>query len=104
MIIATSGVDPLGFKMKIAHRCEMGISVLQEFWGLGAGKALVQACIECARAAGYLQMELSVVRDNERAVGLYKKMGFVEIGLNERGFRKQDGTYQALITMALPLV
>ena len=44
------------------------------------------------------------MRDNERAVGLYKKMGFVEIGLNERGFRKQDGTYQALITMALPLV
>lgn len=102
-IIGTAGVDGAGGRMKIAHRCEMGISVLKEFWGLGAGKALMQACIECAKAAKYQQLELLVVKENKRAVELYSKYGFKEIGYNARGFRRKDGTYQGLMSMALEL-
>ena len=30
----------------------MGISILKEYWGLGLGKALSEACILCAKEAG----------------------------------------------------
>ena len=34
------------------------------------------ACIECAKNAGYLQLELEVVADNAFAVRLYESVGF----------------------------
>lgn len=40
------------------HRAEFGISIAKEFWGLGIGQALTAACIDCARKAGYAQLEL----------------------------------------------
>ena len=33
--------------------------------GIGIGRALTEACIECARAAGYVQLELEAVAENE---------------------------------------
>lgn len=48
----------------VRHRAEFGISIAQEYWGLGIGRALMDACIECARKAGYVQLELNVVANN----------------------------------------
>ena len=59
--------------------------------------------IECAKRAGYSQIELDVVKDNERAVKLYKSLGFVEYGENRRGFKNKKGEYQSLILMKLNL-
>ncbi|PZQ60637.1 MAG: hypothetical protein DI570_13835 [Phenylobacterium zucineum] len=42
--------------------------------GKGAGKALLRAAIERARAAGYRELQLDVLSDNP-AVGLYREMG-----------------------------
>ena len=71
--------------------------------GRGIGCALTAACIDCARQAGYLQLELDVVADNARAIALYKKLGFVEYGRNPRGFRKRNGDYQELVYMRVEL-
>lgn len=71
--------------------------------GQGIGYALTAACIDCARQAGYLQLELDVVADNARAIALYKKLGFVEYGRNPRGFRKRNGDYQELVYMRVEL-
>ena len=73
------------------------------YWGQGIGYALTAACIDCARQAGYLQLELDVVADNARAIALYKKLGFVEYGRNPRGFRKRNGDYQELVYMRAEL-
>ena len=78
------------------HRASFGISVEKASWGLGIGRALTQACIECARAAGYSQLELDVVSANETAVSLYKSTGFVEYGRNPKGFRTRSGQWQEL--------
>ena len=66
-IAGMAGIEAVGSKYKVKHRAEFGISVLKEYWGLGLGKALMQACIQCAREAGYVQLELNVVAENERA-------------------------------------
>ena len=41
--------------------------------------------------------------ENERALSMYRRSGFVEFGRNPRGFRKRDGEYQILISMGMEL-
>ena len=100
---ATAGFEAVGRSIKIRHRCDFGISVDRAYWGLGIGKALTEACIECAVKAGYEQMELQAVSENERALELYRKAGFTEFGRNPKGFREKEGGYQELVYMRLEL-
>lgn len=102
-VAGTAGVDAIGGKYKLRHRAEFGISVLKEYWGLGIGRALMDACIECARQAGYAQLELTVVAENARAVEMYRRAGFVEFGRNPRGFNSRLSGYQELVSMRLEL-
>ena len=71
-IVGTAGIESIGKKDKVKHRAELGISIEKNSWGYGIGRALVIACIECAKQAGYLQLELNVVEENARAIALYK--------------------------------
>ena len=102
-VVGTAGIEAVGSKYKVRHRAELGISVLKAYWGLGLGKALTRACIQCARDAGYVQLELNAVAENERALELYRSVGFVEFGRNPRGFRSRTGRYQELVYMLLEL-
>ena len=102
-VVGTAGISEIGPKVKIRHRAEFGISVLREYWGLGLGKALTKACIQCAKDAGYVQVELNVVADNSKAISLYKSLGFEEFGRNPRGFLSRESGFQELIYMLLVL-
>ncbi|MBQ7183193.1 MAG: GNAT family N-acetyltransferase [Clostridia bacterium] len=103
VVAGTAGVDRIGAAVKLRHRASFGISIDEAWWGRGIGKALTEACIECAAAAGYLQLELEVVADNERALRLYRGAGFKEYGRNPKGFRTRDGRWQENVFMALDL-
>jgi RimJ/RimL family protein N-acetyltransferase len=103
VVVGTAGIEAVGKKYKIRHRAEFGISVAKEFWGLGIGQALTIACIECAKVAGYVQLELNVVADNVRALSIYKKAGFVEYGRNPKGFNSRLAGFQEVIYMRLEL-
>ena len=102
-IAGTAGIESVGDKYKVKHRAEFGIGILKEYWGLGLGKALTMACIQCARDAGYDQLELNVVAENERALSMYRNLGFVEFGRNPRGFNSKNTGYQELVYMLLEL-
>ena len=102
-IAGTAGIESVGEKYKVKHRAEFGIGILKEYWGLGLGKALTKACIQCAIDAGYEQLELNVVAENERALSLYRSLGFVEYGRNPRGFNSKISGYQELVYMLLEL-
>ena len=102
-VVGMAGIESLGSKEKICHRAEFGISVDQAYWGLGIGRALTDACIECAKAAGYAQLELQAVEANERAVALYRSEGFVAYGRNPRGFRSRIDGWQPILLMRLAL-
>ena len=101
--VGTAGIDAVGTRDKLKHRAELGISVEKAFWGLGIGRALLRGCVACAKEAGYAQLELSVVGENERALALYESEGFVEYGRNPRGFRTRDGRWQELVLMRMEL-
>ena len=102
-VAGLAGIECVGRKDKVKHRAELGISVDKEYWGLGIGRALLEACLECARKAGYSQVELEVVADNERAVSLYESDGFVVYGRNPRGFRSRLTGWQEVLLMRLEL-
>ena len=102
-IVGTSGIEAVGKKYKVKHRAEFGISVLKAYWGLGVGKALTKACIQCAKEAGYEQLELNAVAENSTALSLYRSLGFEEFGRNPRGFYSRESGYQELIYMLLKL-
>ena len=102
-IVGTAGIDAVGAFYKLRHRAEFGVNILKEYWGLGVGRALMEACIQCAREAGYAQLELSVVTENTRAIALYQKAGFVEFGRNPKGFRSRTAGFQEIVFMGLEL-
>ena len=64
---------------------------------------LTEACIECAKAAGYAQLELEIVAENTTAISLYRSVGFTEYGQNPKGFRSRLSGWQELVLMRLEL-
>ena len=102
-IVGSAGIAAVGGRRKVVHRARFGISILTEHWGMGIGRVLMGSCIDCARRAGYTQLELELVADNERALSLYRRAGFEEYGRNPRGYRSTAAGYQELVHMKLEL-
>ena len=102
-VVGTAGIECVARKEKTRHRAEFGISVDKSYWGLGIGRALTEACMECAKSAGYVQVELKAVAENKNALALYKSVGFVEYGRNPKGFRSRLSGWQELVLMRLEL-
>ena len=102
-IVGSAGITAVGGRRKVVHRARFGISILKEYWGMGIGRMMMEASIDCARRAGYAQLELEVVVGNERAVSLYRCAGFEEYGRNPRGYRSAVAGYQELVHMRLEL-
>ena len=101
--VGLAGIEAVGWKDKVKHRAEFGISVDKAYWGLGIGRALMNACIECAKKAVYAQLELNVVAENQRAIALYHSAGFVEFGRNPKGFHSRLTGWQEVALMRLEL-
>ena len=102
-VVGSAGIDRISKSYKLKHRANFGISIERAAWGLGIGRELLRACVECARKAGYAQVELDVVETNTNAIALYKSEGFVEYGLNPKGFNSRISGMQGLIYMYLDL-
>ena len=103
IVVGSAGIVRVGRHEKVRHRAEFGVTVARACWGLGIGRALTLSCVECARAAGYAQLELEVVADNAKAISLYRSAGFSEYGRNPKGFRSRRTGWQELILMRLEL-
>lgn len=66
------------------HAASLGMFVRSDWWGQGVGSALLEAALDLAdNWLNLRRVELEVWTDNERAVALYTKFGFVI-----------EGTYQ----------
>ena len=102
-IVGLGGIEAVGKNEKVRHRAEFGVSVLREFWNNGIGHALLDSCIECAKKAGYAQLELTVVSENAAALALYLKAGFTECGRNPKGFCSRLTGDQETVQLRLEL-
>ena len=83
-----------------AHVGNIGMAVHDEWHHQGVGSALLQAAISLAdNWLHLLRLELTVYTDNEVAVRLYRKHGFVIEGTH-RAFALRDGKYVDAYAMA----
>jgi putative acetyltransferase len=82
------------------HAAKLGMSVRDDWQGKGIGSALMQAAVDMAdKWLNIMRLELEVYTDNEPAVRLYKKFGFVVEG-TLRCFAYRDGKFVDVYTMA----
>jgi len=82
-------------KRKNCHRADVMIALLAQFWNLGIGTALFREMIAIAESWGLMQLELEVIDGNQRAMGLYRKMGFEIAATRPDSIRLKDGTQLA---------
>ncbi len=81
------------------HVAYIVIGVLQEFAGHGVGTALFHALESWAATHGIHRLELTVMAHNERAIRLYRRVGFVEEGVR-RDAVLVDGAFIDELMMA----
>ncbi len=82
------------------HVACIGMGVRDDWAGKGVGSALLGAALEMADNWLNLQrVELTVYTDNQGALALYRKFGFVEEGL-ARGYAFRQGEYVDALYMA----
>jgi len=82
---------------------EIGMMVAADRRRRGVGTALVAASIDWARERGLHKLTLSVFPHNDAAIGLYRKLGFVEEGRRVKQVRRKNGELWDLIEMGLLL-
>lgn len=98
-LVGMANVTQVYPRLRVRHRAGMGISLVKAHWGRGIGTALMRALIDLAKDVGYEQLELEVVRSNERAVALYERMGFETVGCIPHALKYRDGSYADLLMM-----
>ncbi|HVC41469.1 MAG TPA: GNAT family N-acetyltransferase [Candidatus Saccharimonadales bacterium] len=86
-----------------AHVGEIAILVSNSQRGLGLGRALLEMAIAWGQAVGLAKLTLRVFPDNQRAIGLYRALGFRDEGLVKGEVRMPSGDRDMLLMgLALP--
>ena len=82
------------------HAGQIGMAVRDDWHGKGAGSALMEAAVDLANQwLNLTRLELDVYTDNEPAIRLYKKFGFVIEG-TLINYAYRDGQFVDTYTMA----
>lgn len=99
-VIGQLGLHTFPNRPRRRHVGQIGMSVRDDWQGKDAGSALMQAAIDLAdNWLNLSRLELDVYTDNEPAIHLYKKFGFVIEGTHAR-FAFRDGEFVDVYAMA----
>ncbi|QAT48809.1 GNAT family N-acetyltransferase [Caproiciproducens sp. NJN-50] len=91
-VIGTVGLNVIS-SPRMRHSATLNIMVHRDYQNQGVGAALMKTALDLAdNWLMLVRVELGVYADNERAIHLYKKMGF-EVEGTKRKSVIRDGTY-----------
>ncbi len=109
-LIAVDGDRVAGYAglRKFSHPRRRGnsdyvIYLHQDYHNVGLGTAMTWSVVELAREEGLHKISLGVVADNEIAIRVYEKVGFVVEGVLRDAFFGDDGRYHDEVHMGLIL-
>jgi RimJ/RimL family protein N-acetyltransferase len=96
------GTVQIGLERNVvsSHVGTLSIVVADGWRDVGIGSALVRAAQAWARQQGLLKVALAVFPDNERAIAVYERAGFVREGLRRKQFRGDGGVLRDELLMA----
>ena len=100
---ATGGASMHPQTDKRAHVAQFGIFICDGYRNLGLGTAITKEFSEIAKKRGFEILQLSVFANNTRALHVYKKCGFKEIGRLSQDIKFPNGEYTDRIILELPL-
>ena len=83
---------------RCGHICNASYAVKKNLRGQHIGEVLVTHCMLKAKELGFGILQFNaVVKTNEAALKLYKKLGFTQLGVIPNGFLMKDGHYEDII-------
>lgn len=99
IIIGMAGLH-VAANHRLRHSASVGIMVHKAYQGKGVGKALMNALLDIAdNWLMLIRVELTVFKDNAKAIALYKQLGFVEEGIKIKAAIR-NGSYEDELIMA----
>ncbi|KMJ57842.1 acetyltransferase [Bacillus sp. LL01] len=89
-----------GSRIRVKHICMFGISIQEEHCDNGLGSKMINRLLDWAKEVEEIEKVcLEVFAHNERAIHLYKKLGFKVEGRKEKHVKFEDGTYSDELIM-----
>ncbi len=90
---------------RCGHTANASYGVAKSARGKGVGEQLVRDSLAAGKALGFRILQFNaVVKTNERALCLYKKLGFTPLGVIPGGFYMKDGHFEDIIPFYKELV
>jgi GNAT superfamily N-acetyltransferase len=102
MLVAHDGeriVGNLAVYPDLEYGFQLGMLVAADFRGAGVGRALLEAAIGWARDHAIAALHLFVFPHNERALRLYRSLGFIEIERYPADVKRKSGEVWDTILM-----
>ncbi len=95
-VVANSDVRRIQYE-DTRHHGHLGIAILRKFRGLGIGLAMMNTLMRECRKAGMKTLQLEVFANNARAIHVYRKVGFREVGRIPRKMHRGSRFYDSLV-------
>lgn len=84
MVAGWAALSPVSSRRVYWGVAELSIFVGESFRGLGIGRALLEALVECSEHHGIWTLQAGIIAENEASLALHQKCGFREVGRRER--------------------
>lgn len=89
-------------RQMMRHRAMLGIGLLNEWRNEGIGSALMNAVVEWSRKNPTLEfLSLETYASNTRGQQVYRKLGFKEVGRQEKYIKTSADKYEDNVIMSL---
>lgn len=99
-VIGIAGLHIQHPSLRRSHVRTLAIALASQGQGRGIGNMLMTRLLDWAdNWSGVLRIELLVQVDNERAIALYQRLGFVEEG-RHKAYALKNGRYMDSLSMA----
>ena len=105
-LVALAGDEVVGWcdlrpkaGVALRHSAVLGMGVVRDWRGQGLGSRMLAATLDMAEARDWHRVELVVRADNDAAIALYRRFGFVEEG-RCRQYLRLDGVGHDALLMA----
>jgi L-amino acid N-acyltransferase YncA len=97
-IVGWAALSPASTRHCYASVAENSVYIAREVRGRGLGRALLEALIRRAEAAGVWTIQTSIFPENRASLALHERCGFRVVGVRER-IGKRDGIWRDTVLL-----
>jgi phosphinothricin acetyltransferase len=83
-VVGWAALSHVSSRRAYAGVAEISVYVGESCRGLGLGRALLEALIECSERHGVWTLQAGIIAENESSLAIHRGCGFREVGRRER--------------------